>query len=66
MSLSLMSHVEFKKCLCHSVDFRGQGPSLSQPAPDGDDILIGVSGEECAHPDLLVMHLALRFLCDVS
>ena len=26
MSLSPMSHVEFKKCPCRPVDFRGQGP----------------------------------------
>ena len=26
MSLSPMSHVKFKKRLCRSVDFRGQGP----------------------------------------
>ena len=26
MSLSPMSHVEFKKCQCRPVDFRGQGP----------------------------------------
>ena len=28
MSLSPMSHVEFKKWSCRPVDFRGQGPSL--------------------------------------
>ena len=26
MSLSPMLHVEFNKCPCRSVDFRGQGP----------------------------------------
>ena len=26
MSLSRMSHVEFKKCQCRCVDFRGLGP----------------------------------------
>ena len=26
MSLSPMSHVDFKKRLCHCVEFRGQGP----------------------------------------
>ena len=26
MSLSPMSHVKFKKCSCHGVNFRGQGP----------------------------------------
>ena len=30
MSLSPMSHVEFKKWPCHPVDFRGQGPSYSE------------------------------------
>ena len=29
MSLSPMSHVEFKKCPCRPVDFRGQGPFYS-------------------------------------
>ena len=29
MSLSPMSHVEFKKCQCHLVDFRGQAPYWS-------------------------------------
>ena len=28
MSLSPMSHVEFKKVPCRPVDFRGQGPFL--------------------------------------
>ena len=27
MSVGPTSHVEFKKCLCHPVVFRGQGPS---------------------------------------
>ena len=28
MSLSPMSHVEFKKCPCRRVEFRGQGPYI--------------------------------------
>ena len=31
MFLSSMSHVEFKKCPCRPVDFRGQGPPDKSP-----------------------------------
>ena len=48
MSLSyIMSHFEFKKCLCRPVDFRGQGPYIEvkcvlvkiQGKPDASDYL---------------------------
>ena len=32
MSISSMSHVDFKKCPCRPVDFKGQGPSI-RPLP---------------------------------
>ena len=30
MSLGFMSHVDYKKWLCHPVDFKGQGPYWSK------------------------------------
>ena len=46
MSLSLVSHVEFKKCPCRLVDFRGLGPytylqkASPPPPPTGSRILL--------------------------
>ena len=31
MSISYMSHVDFKKCLCRPVNFKGQGPHFTYP-----------------------------------
>ena len=38
MSLSPMSHVEFKKCPCRALVFRGQGPHLFKSLPAPPDI----------------------------
>ena len=55
MSLSLMSHVEFKKCPCRRVVFRGQWPHLRG---DGSEALSG----NVTHRSLLVHAIRDRAL----
>ena len=41
MSLSPVLHVEFKKCPCHPVDFRGQEPCLWEGGWVVDGLFVG-------------------------